>query len=71
MEAVKILEDVKQVNWKYDEEADILYLSLGEPKKAEGIDVVQGVIVRYDEERKDVVGLTILGMRTRLLESLS
>ncbi|MBU1261583.1 DUF2283 domain-containing protein [bacterium] len=71
MEAVKILEDVKQVNWKYDEEADILYLSLGEPKKAEGIDVGQGVIVRYDEERKDVVGLTILGMRTRLLESLS
>jgi hypothetical protein len=26
--------------------------------------------VRYDEKKKEVVGLTVLGMRARLLESI-
>jgi uncharacterized protein YuzE len=44
-----------------DEGADALYLSLGKPRKATGVDIGQGVVVRYDEKRKEVVGLTILG----------
>lgn len=70
MEAVKILEKKEHVNWDYDEEADALYLSIGKPRKATGIDIGQGVVVRYDEKKREVVGLTILGMRARLTESL-
>jgi len=70
MEAVKILERKGRVDWEYDEEADVLYLSIGKPRKATGVDIGQGVVVRYDEKKKEVVGLTILGMRARLVESL-
>jgi len=70
MEAVKILEKRERVDWDYDEEADILYLSIGRPRKATGVDIGRGVVVRYDEKKKEVVGLTILGLRARLVESL-
>lgn len=70
MEAVKIMEKKERVDWDYDEEADVLYLSIGKPRKATGVDIGQGVVVRYDEKRREVVGLTILGVRARLVESL-
>ncbi|MGH6690205.1 MAG: DUF2283 domain-containing protein [Gammaproteobacteria bacterium] len=70
MEAVKILEKRERLDWEYDEDADVLYLSIGKPRKATGVDIGQGVVVRYDEKRKEVIGLTILGMRARLVESL-
>ncbi len=70
MEAVKILEKWERVDWDYDEEADVLYLSIGKPRKATGVDIGRGVVVRYDEKKKEVVGLTILGLRARLVESL-
>jgi uncharacterized protein YuzE len=70
MEAVKILEKRERLDWEYDEDADVLYLSIGKPRKATGVDIGQGVVVRYDEKRKAVVGLTILGMRARLVKSL-
>ena len=70
MEAVKILEKPERVGWDYDEEADVLYLSIGDPAAALGVDVGEGVILRYDESRKEVVGLTILGLRARLLQGL-
>ena len=70
MEAVRILAKGKKIDWEYDEEADVLYLSLGKPRKATGVDIGQGVVVRYDEKKKEVVGLTLLGVRGKLLESL-
>jgi len=70
MEAVKILEKGKKIDWEYDEEGDVLYLNIGKPRKATGVDIGQGVIVRYDEKKKEVVGLTVLGVRSKLLENL-
>ncbi len=70
MEAVRILDKRKGVDWDYDEEADVLYLSIGKPRKATGVDIGRGVVVRYDEKKKEVVGLTISGVRARLVESL-
>jgi hypothetical protein len=35
-----------------------------------GVDIGEGVIVRDDEVRQEVVGLTVLGLRTRLLKGL-
>ncbi len=70
MEAVKILEKREKIDWEYDEEGDVLYLSIGKPRKATGVDIGQGVIVRYDEKKKEVVGLTVLGVRSKLMDSL-
>jgi uncharacterized protein YuzE len=71
MEAVKILEKPAAISWDYDEEADVLYLSVGEPQSAVGIDIGEGVVLRYDESRKEVVGLTLIGLRARLLKGLA
>lgn len=71
MEAViKILKKPADVSWDYDEEADVLYLSVGEPRPAVGVDIGDGVIARYDKERKEVVGVTLIGLRARLLREL-
>lgn len=69
MEAVKVFErkDVP-LDWDYDDDADTLYLSFGKPKAAVGLDIGEGVIVRYDEQAKEVVGLTIVGVGRRLEE---
>jgi len=71
MEAVKILEKPTNLTWDYDEEADVLYLSMGEPRPAVGMDIGEGVVVRYDEARKEVVGLTLIGLRARLMKNLA
>jgi len=71
MEAVKILEKGQKIDWEYDEEGDVLYLSIGRPRKATAVDIGQGVIVRYDERKKEVVGLTVLGVRSKLLQNLA
>jgi len=69
METVKLFEkrDVP-VDWEYDGEADTLYISFGVPKPATGVDVGEGVILRYDEKAREVVGLTIVGVGRRLEE---
>jgi uncharacterized protein YuzE len=70
METVKILERPGVLNWDYDEEADVLYLSIGEPQAATGVDIGDGVILRYNEESNEVVGLTLIGLRARLVREL-
>lgn len=70
METVKILEIPASLSWDYDEEADVLYLSVGEPRPAVGVDIGEGAILRYDENQKEVVGLTLIGLRTRLVKEL-
>ncbi|MER3446992.1 MAG: hypothetical protein C4291_09185 [Candidatus Dadabacteria bacterium] len=60
MEALKILEG-----------ADVLYISVGEPPMAVRTDIGEGAIVRYDEKKNEVVGITIIGLRARTLQSLS
>jgi uncharacterized protein YuzE len=61
--------DVKRIS-PYDEEADVLYLSVGGPRPALGVDIGEGVIVRYDEEHREVVGSTLIGPRARLLKQI-
>jgi uncharacterized protein YuzE len=70
VETVKILEKPAEIDWNYDEEADVLYLALGKPRQALGIDVGDGVVLRYDEAAREVVGLTLIGLRARLLREL-
>ena len=70
MEAIKLFNRKKKVDWEYDEEADVLYLSFGSPKHAIGIDVGEGIILRYNEMRKEIVGLTAYGLGHGLLKAL-
>ncbi len=71
METLRILDRPERIEWDYDEEADVLYLSVGAPRPVTGVDIGEGVVVRFDEQRKEVVGLTVLGLRTRLLRGLT
>ena len=66
MEPVKPLDEHGSFDWEYDAEADVLYLSHGEPREAIGIDAGDGLIFRYDESSGTLVGLTIAGVRARL-----
>jgi len=52
----------------YDAEADVLYISFGEFKSAEGLDIGDGTILRIDPETEEVVGLTILDFSKRIEE---
>jgi len=70
VEAIKILEKKENLNWEYDEEADVLYISIGEPRKALGVDIGEGAIMRYIEKTGEVVGVTLLGVKERLLLNL-
>jgi len=69
---IKLFEKKKKVKWEYDEEADVLYLSFGSPKHAIGVDVGEGIILRYDEMKKEIVELTSLRkVQNRLDQSLT
>jgi uncharacterized protein YuzE len=71
MEALKILEKPDVIQWDYDAEADVLYLSIGDARPALGVDIGEGVVLRYDDVRKEVVGLTLIGLRARLSKGLA
>ena len=49
----------KKISISYDKEADVIYLSFGEPVKAEAEEIAEGVFARYKPETKELVGLTI------------
>ena len=71
MDAIRILEKPADLSWDYDQEADVLYLSVGAPQPALGVDIGEGVVVRFDEQRREVVGLTLIGLRSRLMHELT
>lgn len=71
MEAVKMFARNEHLDWDYDTEADVLYLSVGKPQAALGVDIGEGLVVRYDGQGGRVVGLTIVGVRKRLLRELA
>jgi len=70
METVRIPERSSAVTWDYDAEADVLYLSVGTPRPAVGEDIGEGIVLRYDRKANELVGLTVVGLRARLLEAL-
>ena len=71
MEVLRVLDKSEKIDWEYDEEADVLYISVGPPQPAVGVDIGEGVVVRYDEVHNEVVGLTIIGLRERVVKELT
>ena len=70
MDAINIPEQITSTSWTYDEEVDVLYVLADPPRPAVGIDIGDGLVVRYDETHHEVVGLTIIGLRDRLVRNL-
>lgn len=70
MDTLKTSERRMSAGWSYDEDADVLYVSLGEPRAALGVDLGDGLVLRYDEASEEVVGLTVIGLRARLRREL-
>lgn len=50
---------MEKIEFDYDEEADVMYMSFGEPKEAV-TEEVGNIGIRIDEKSKEVVGLTII-----------
>ena len=70
MDALKITEEKAGLFWKYDAEADVLYISSGKPKYAVSLDIGEGTVLRCDPETNDVIGVTILNVSKRALKEL-
>jgi uncharacterized protein YuzE len=49
MDALRILEKPGALTWEYDEEGDVLYISIGDPRPAVTVDLGESVLARYDE----------------------
>lgn len=47
----------------YDADADVAYLSIGEPQRAVGEETPEGHIARFSEETGQFCGLTLIGVR--------
>lgn len=71
MEAINISEKKEKIKWDYDAEADVLYISFGNPQNAEGVDIGEGTIVRVQTDTNEITGLTIMNPLHRTLKSLS
>lgn len=50
----------KEVQFHYDREADVLYLSVGRPQKAKTIETGEDFVLRLHPKTGQVVGMTII-----------
>ena len=66
MEKLK-LEKPGKFTWDYDAEADVLYVSFGQPQPALALELGDGFLARYRESDAEMVGFTILDA-SRLLK---
>ena len=60
IETLNIFETKDKIKWDYDAEADVLYISFGNPKNAEGVDIGEGTIIRIEPGSREIIGVTIL-----------
>lgn len=47
----------------YDAEADVLYLSIGKPRRAVGEETPEGHVLLFDERSGEFCGVTLIGVR--------
>jgi len=70
MKTLNISKKKNNINWDYDAEADVLYISFGNPKNAEGVDIGEGTIIRIQPDSNEIIGITILNPLHRTLRSI-
>ncbi|MBN8591386.1 MAG: DUF2283 domain-containing protein [Anaerolineae bacterium] len=49
----------------YDRDADVLYLSVGEPRRAISREIGDDILLRLDPDTGSIIGVTILNLSTR------
>jgi uncharacterized protein YuzE len=63
----KVAISLEKIDFDYDKEADVLYISFGKPREAkDSIEVEDGVIYRIADN--EVVGITITDFKARTLK---
>lgn len=50
---------MEKIEFDYDEKADVMYISFGEPKEAV-TEEIGNIGIRIDEKNREIVGLTII-----------
>ena len=50
----------KEVQFHYDREADVLYLSVGKPQKSKTMEIGEDFVLRLHPKSGQVVGMTII-----------
>ncbi|HEV3114000.1 MAG TPA: DUF2283 domain-containing protein [Candidatus Binataceae bacterium] len=71
MDAQPIGGRVGRLDISYDEDADVLYVSIGKPQVADTFDSEYGLLLRKDPKTQEIVGATILhygGLFKKLLD---
>jgi len=60
----KVAISLEKIDFDYDEEADVLYISFGKPREAkDSVEVEDGVIYRLADN--EVIGITITSFKAR------
>jgi len=60
----KVAISLEKIDFDYDEEADVLYISFGKPREAkDSVEVEDGVVYRLADN--EVVGITITDFKAR------
>jgi len=63
----KVAISLEKIDFDYDEEADVLYISFGKPREAkDSVEVEDGIIYRIVDN--EVVGITITNFKARALK---
>jgi len=55
----------KKMSFSYDKQADVLYLSVGNPRNSISQEVEDGILLRFDAKSKEISGLTIMDFQAR------
>ncbi len=55
----------KMTQFFYDKKADVLYISVGDPRPAISEELDDDVLLRRDIQTNEVIGLTILNLSSR------
>ncbi len=61
-----ILPENKKVNSFFDKEADVLYISFGDPVNSEALENGTDTLIRFNPETFEITGVTILNFSDKL-----
>ena len=54
------------MNYDYDKNADVLYISFGKPKEAICVEKEAGILLRVDPFKDKLVGITVINVKKKL-----
>lgn len=56
------------LQFRYDEISDVLYISFGNPRPGYSKELSDGILVRYDFVTKKIIGFTVINYSRQKLE---